>query len=569
MWFATGSGAAILTILYAFFLGIVLGQVLPQLPHLLVPWSKFLRRRLDSAGSGAAFKASNSEDVSSQGHSDAQQLDSAQDLAPETPPPVAAVTQYNPWYANLDDVRLFKSHAEDDEPVPGASEWQPLLQKDTPGLVLYTSHRRTLPNGQTEYRNVTIAPDATAAEFMDFSLDDECRCRWEKFMVSAGIVEQGDFSQRQQVVRWVRTFNMSFLSDREYILARAVWRAKPDGTIEPAGKHLPGPDEVLYCVTKAIRHPAAEPTSQLVQIEEMYSMFKCRTVPCPWGSGKPACECVLLHMENMKVPERLAKVAIRFGMLGYVTQMSAALQDFVRERRSRCSPYASDPLAYGSPQRHGDVSQRTSQAGDMEVDASANVTLLGPAVPHTPTGASTPSLGRSDTSIAPAQNGLNGIKGSVGQALWKLLPRKLTNSSCGSEEEVAAAGGKSAVDLTALDGQEGLPSIAVARAANGGINISVGPMAPGKPAAAAGMQPGAAAGMQQGSMRVPAPWNEPFTRSKSMSGLAANKKSNGLERNLKYLGAAVLAVTAVALIRGRGSRPQRGRKQRQAMVEAE
>ena len=39
----------------------------------------------------------------------------------------------------------------------------------------------------------------------------------------------------------------------------------------------------------------------------MYSMWRCRTIPCPHGSERPACETVLLHHEDVKIPERLAK----------------------------------------------------------------------------------------------------------------------------------------------------------------------------------------------------------------------------------------------------------------------
>jgi hypothetical protein len=34
------------------------------------------------------------------------------------------------------------------------------------------------------------------------------------------VLEHGDFSKRQQVVRWIRRFPFSFLSDREYVIAR-------------------------------------------------------------------------------------------------------------------------------------------------------------------------------------------------------------------------------------------------------------------------------------------------------------------------------------------------------------
>jgi hypothetical protein len=41
------------------------------------------------------------------------------------------------------------------------------------------------------------------------------------------VLEHGDFGQRQQVVKWVRRFPFSFISDREYTLARRVFREGP------------------------------------------------------------------------------------------------------------------------------------------------------------------------------------------------------------------------------------------------------------------------------------------------------------------------------------------------------
>lgn len=43
-------------------------------------------------------------------------------------------------------------------------------------------------------------------------------------------LEVGDGRQRCQVVRWVRTFPFSFLSKREYIIGRRMWRG-PDGCL--------------------------------------------------------------------------------------------------------------------------------------------------------------------------------------------------------------------------------------------------------------------------------------------------------------------------------------------------
>jgi hypothetical protein len=67
-------------------------------------------------------------------------------------------------------------------------------------------------NGKTEYKSLTVCADATAEEFMDIYLDDDGRPTWDTMIVQHEVLEYGDFSQRQQVVRWIRKFPFSFIS---------------------------------------------------------------------------------------------------------------------------------------------------------------------------------------------------------------------------------------------------------------------------------------------------------------------------------------------------------------------
>ena len=62
------------------------------------------------------------------------------------------------------------------------------------------------------------------------------------------VLEHGDFSQRQQVVRWVRRFPFSFLSDREYTQARRFFKE----------------DDTLYACTKVTREHLACSLATLV-----------------------------------------------------------------------------------------------------------------------------------------------------------------------------------------------------------------------------------------------------------------------------------------------------------------
>jgi hypothetical protein len=178
-----------------------------------------------------------------------------------------------------------------------------------------------LQNGKTEYKSVTVAFDATAEEFMDFYLDDPTRPKWVRFVSPPSrsdfrtreapatasaycrgrserfgasnrmqselgtfqlkmarlpalaqdqmvtefeILESGDASQRCQVVRWIRSFPFSFISDREYIIGRRTFRR----------------NGCIYGITKSIEHPRAVRDSGVVRMDVFYSMWRrCDSAP--------------------------------------------------------------------------------------------------------------------------------------------------------------------------------------------------------------------------------------------------------------------------------------------------
>lgn len=72
-------------------------------------------------------------------------------------------------------------------------------------------------------------------------------------------------------------------------------------------------------------------------------MWRSRTVPCPRGTGRPACETVLLHHEQFKIPENLARFAVKAGMGGFVKKMGPAVRAFVDARRTRVDPVRHRP----------------------------------------------------------------------------------------------------------------------------------------------------------------------------------------------------------------------------------
>ena len=68
-----------------------------------------------------------------------------------------------------------------------------------------------------------------------------------------------------------------------------------------------------------------------------------RTIPCPKGTDRPACETVLLHREDFKIPEKMARFAVRHGMAGFVKKMSHGVHPFVEARRLRVDRVGAQP----------------------------------------------------------------------------------------------------------------------------------------------------------------------------------------------------------------------------------
>lgn len=60
-------------------------------------------------------------------------------------------------------------------------------------------------------------------------------------------------------------------------------------------------------------HLRAPNNPDVVRCDVFYSMWRSRSVECPWGSGRPACETLLLHHEQFKIPENLARFAVKHG----------------------------------------------------------------------------------------------------------------------------------------------------------------------------------------------------------------------------------------------------------------
>lgn len=90
------------------------------------------------------------------------------------------------------------------------------------------------------------------------------------------VLEHGDFSQRQQVVRWIRRFPFAFLSDREYTIARREFKE----------------GDAIYACTKVWRFDAVSALLFIPQQLRSYvygsldaccSAYSAAQLPCCWA----------------------------------------------------------------------------------------------------------------------------------------------------------------------------------------------------------------------------------------------------------------------------------------------
>lgn len=81
-------------------------------------------------------------------------------------------------------------------------------------------------------------------------------------------------------------------------------RAMPDS---------PGPATEMHAAHSKLNTPTPSPRSH----------WRSRAVPDPWGGAGPATETVLLHHEQFKIPERLARFAVLHGMWSFVRKVGA------------------------------------------------------------------------------------------------------------------------------------------------------------------------------------------------------------------------------------------------------
>uniref|UniRef100_A0ACD5TC07 Uncharacterized protein n=1 Tax=Avena sativa TaxID=4498 RepID=A0ACD5TC07_AVESA len=211
----------------------------------------------------------------------------------------------------------------------GGPAWIKMMEKALPNMT-YQAWRRDPQNLPSQYQSSTIFENATPEEVRDFFGDDEFRIsnKWDDMLISYNTLEECQTTGMMKV-HWVRKFPF-FCSDREYIIARRIWK-------------LGG---AYYCVTKGVPCSSIPRRNKPRRVDLYYSSWCIRAVESRRGNGgSTACEILLFHHEDMGIPNEIAKIGIRQGMWGCVKRIEPGLRAYQKARAAGEPPSKSALMA--------------------------------------------------------------------------------------------------------------------------------------------------------------------------------------------------------------------------------
>ncbi|XP_006648262.3 uncharacterized protein LOC102714348 [Oryza brachyantha] len=233
----------------------------------------------------------------------------------------------------------------------GGPAWIKMMEKALPNMT-YQAWRRDPQTGPPQYQSSTIFENANPEEVRDFFGDDQFRMsnKWDDMLIYHKTLEECQTTGTMKV-HWVRKFPF-FCSDREYIIARRIWK-------------LGG---AYYCVTKGVPCASIPRRNKPRRVDVYYSSWCIRAVESRRGNGGfTACEVLLFHHEDMGIPYEIAKIGIRQGMWGCVKRIEPGLRAYQKAKA------AGEPLSKSALMAHintkvGDNFVRGLESNDDQPD---------------------------------------------------------------------------------------------------------------------------------------------------------------------------------------------------------
>jgi hypothetical protein len=198
-------------------------------------------------------------------------------------------------------------------PTEETGEWQAVMERtDEATQCHYKAWRHILPYGGTEYLSRSVFENATAEEICDFYNSDITRDKWDALLLKQHPIEK-DPRTGAEILFWER--QLPVISNRDYVFSRRTWK---DG-------------DYYFTITRGMHHPKHPESSKVIRVDPYFSAWRMRTIPGK-EPGTFAGECILLHFEEQKVQQDIARMAVRHGMWGVVRNLCRGFRDFQNER---------------------------------------------------------------------------------------------------------------------------------------------------------------------------------------------------------------------------------------------
>uniref|UniRef100_A0A0A0L598 START domain-containing protein n=1 Tax=Cucumis sativus TaxID=3659 RepID=A0A0A0L598_CUCSA len=173
----------------------------------------------------------------------------------------------------------------------GEAEWQSMMQRSTPNFA-YEAWRLEPENRPTVYRSRTVFEDATPEMVRDFFWDDEFRTKWDPMLTYFKILDECPHTGTM-IVHWIK---------------------------------------------KGVQYPSLPRRDKPRRVDLCFSSWIIRAVESRKGDGlRSACEVILVHYEDMGIPNDVAKLGVRHGMWGTVKKIHSGFRAYQNARKSDIS----------------------------------------------------------------------------------------------------------------------------------------------------------------------------------------------------------------------------------------
>lgn len=197
------------------------------------------------------------------------------------------------------------------------TRWQLMVSAEVPGSLSHRCYRHVFDDDSTTYLSESIVENASPEQVVRFYLADEERHHWDDTYHHGELVRT-DSTTGAEVLYYVRNFPV-MCAPRDYVFSRRTF-VKGDSYVT---------------VSKACDVPEKPPEQSpgVKRVERYESSWSCKRV-LGQDNEFTATQVLLYHYEDQKLPQNVARLAVRHGMWPQVRKcFVSGFRNYVREGR--------------------------------------------------------------------------------------------------------------------------------------------------------------------------------------------------------------------------------------------